>query len=34
MFAATAAQNPYDQQVEPGPYEIYAEATDYKSGRQ
>jgi hypothetical protein len=27
------AQNPYDQQIEPGLYEIYAEATDYKPGR-
>jgi hypothetical protein len=26
-------QNPYDQQVEPGKYEIYAEATDYQPKR-
>jgi hypothetical protein len=28
------AQNPYLQQVEPGSYEIYAEATDYKPRRE
>jgi hypothetical protein len=27
------AQNPYDQAVEPGKYEIYAEATDYQPRR-